>query len=62
IRESQANGIWAWDVEAKEMVLVISAVLAMLGDNPMQSELSCHIGMKGKFFCRNCWVKGQDVD
>lgn len=33
----------------------------MLGDNPMQSEIACHIGLKGKFFCRNCWVKGADV-
>lgn len=32
----------------------------MLGDNPMQSELSCHIGLHGKFFCRCCFVKGKD--
>ncbi|KAH7923808.1 hypothetical protein BV22DRAFT_1105892 [Leucogyrophana mollusca] len=62
LEDSQTNGIWAWDVDAKEMVLIIPAVLAMLGDNPMQSELACHIGLKGKFFCHNCWVKGQDVD
>lgn len=36
-------------------------VLALLGDNPMQSEFACHIGMRGKFFCRSCWVKGKDV-
>lgn len=36
-------------------------VLALLGDNPMQSEFACHIGLKGKFFCRACWVKGSDV-
>ncbi|KIJ57791.1 hypothetical protein HYDPIDRAFT_103839, partial [Hydnomerulius pinastri MD-312] len=62
LEDGQTNGIWAWDVEAKEMILVIPAVLAMLGDNPMQSELACHIGLKGKFFCRCCWVKGHDVD
>jgi hypothetical protein len=41
-----------------ELVLVIPSVLAMLGDNPMQSEFACHIGFRGKFFCRVCWVKG----
>lgn len=27
----------------------------------MQSEFACHIGLKGKFFCRACWVKGSDA-
>lgn len=36
-------------------------VLALLGDNPMQSEFACHIGLGGKFFCRACWVKGRDA-
>ncbi|KAI6044629.1 hypothetical protein EDC04DRAFT_2865842 [Pisolithus marmoratus] len=58
---AQMQGIWAWDVTAREMVLIFPAVLAMLGDNPMQSELACHIGLQGKFFCRNCWVKGADL-
>ncbi|KAI0782792.1 hypothetical protein C8Q75DRAFT_795782 [Abortiporus biennis] len=61
LESCQTNGIWAWDVVEKEMVLVIPAVLALLGDNPMQSEFACHIGLRGKFFCRNCWVKGNDA-
>ncbi|KAK6992364.1 hypothetical protein R3P38DRAFT_3226215 [Favolaschia claudopus] len=53
--------IWAWDCETKELVLLIPAVLALLGDNPMQSEFACHIGMRGKLFCRACWVKESDA-
>ncbi|KAI6037194.1 hypothetical protein BKA83DRAFT_4460283 [Pisolithus microcarpus] len=62
LKHVQMHGIWAWDVEAREMVLVILAVLAMLSDNPMQSELACHVGLQGKFFCHNCWVQGVGVE
>lgn len=27
----------------------------------MQSEFACHIGLRGKLFCRACWVKGTDA-
>ena len=43
-------------------MLVIPWVLALLGDNPMQSELACHRGLMAKIFCRVCWVKGFDYD
>lgn len=43
------------------MVLLIPSVLALLGDNPMQSELSCHVGMNGKHFCRVCLVCNPSV-
>jgi hypothetical protein len=36
-------------------------VLALLGDNRMQSEFACHISLKGELFCRACWVKGTDA-
>ncbi|KAJ7127459.1 hypothetical protein C8R43DRAFT_897443, partial [Mycena crocata] len=63
LEDCQKRGIWAWDAEYKELVLVIPSVLAMLGDNPMQSEFACHIGFAGKYFCRVCWVKGEpEVD
>ncbi|SJL16514.1 uncharacterized protein ARMOST_20040 [Armillaria ostoyae] len=62
LEEAQDNGIWAWDCHFNEAVLVIPMVLAMLGDNPMQSEFACHIGLRGKYFCRICWVKGKDAN
>jgi hypothetical protein len=61
LRKCQENGIWAWDCLENEPVLLIPMVLALLGDNPMQSEFACHIGLKGKLFCRACWVKGTDA-
>ncbi|KAJ7844241.1 hypothetical protein B0H14DRAFT_2585305 [Mycena olivaceomarginata] len=61
LEEAQKHGIWTWDVDLNEPVLVIPEVLALLGDNPMQSEFACHIGLRGKLFCRACWVKGTDA-
>ncbi|KAJ7340636.1 hypothetical protein DFH08DRAFT_915624 [Mycena albidolilacea] len=55
LEKAQGEGIWVWDVEFNEPVLVIPEVLALLGDNPMQSEFACHIGLCGKLFCRACW-------
>lgn len=61
--EYQTNGIDAYDCILKEEVLVLPAVLALLGDNPMQSELSCHIGLAARLFYRICWVStGRDED
>lgn len=34
-------------------------VLALLGDNPMQSELACHSGLAARLFCRICWVTSE---
>ncbi|KAJ7270338.1 hypothetical protein C8J57DRAFT_1435474 [Mycena rebaudengoi] len=62
LEDCQHRGIWAWDSCNNELVLVIPSVLAMLGDNPMQSEFACHIGFRGKYFCRVCWVKGVAED
>ncbi|OSX63035.1 hypothetical protein POSPLADRAFT_1033630 [Postia placenta MAD-698-R-SB12] len=47
LEDAQHNGIWAWDIHLKEMILVIPGVLALLGDNPMQSELACHVSLAG---------------
>jgi len=52
--------VWAFDIVHCQMVFVFPTILGLLGDNPMQSELACHIGIQGKFFCCVCWVKGKD--
>jgi hypothetical protein len=46
----------------QERVLVLPFIIALPADNPMQSELACHIGMKGKFFCWICTVGGNDKE
>ncbi|KAF7362836.1 hypothetical protein MVEN_00633400 [Mycena venus] len=38
LEKAQEEGIWVWDIELNEPVLVIPEVLALLGDNPMQSH------------------------
>jgi hypothetical protein len=60
-REAGQEGFWAWDCVLKELVLVFIVVLALLGDNPMQSEFCSHVGLRGKFFCQICLVKGKDA-
>ncbi|KAE9383725.1 hypothetical protein BT96DRAFT_1105543, partial [Gymnopus androsaceus JB14] len=62
LAKSQSEGIWAWDSQLNDLVLVIPSVLAMLGDNPMQSEFACHIGFRGRLFCRVCRVSGKAED
>ncbi|KAF8907460.1 hypothetical protein CPB85DRAFT_1526400 [Mucidula mucida] len=61
LEAAEKEGIWAWDCVENEPVLVLPVVLALLGDNPMQSEFACHIGLRGKLFCRICKVVGKDA-
>lgn len=62
IRSSYEEGIDVWDCEWAEDILTFVIPLADLGDNPMQSEMSCHIGLKGKCYCRCCMVRGKDKE
>ncbi|KIK60057.1 hypothetical protein GYMLUDRAFT_244835 [Collybiopsis luxurians FD-317 M1] len=62
LEKDETHGIWSYDFETKEMVLLIVSVLAMLGDNLMQSEFACHVGFMGKLFCHCCFVKGKDQE
>ncbi|KAG9096191.1 hypothetical protein FS749_008953 [Ceratobasidium sp. UAMH 11750] len=49
--EAAKEGVWAYSAAKQDTVLCIPWWLALEGDNPMQSELSSHVGMGGKFFC-----------
>ncbi|KAI0754107.1 hypothetical protein C8Q80DRAFT_346349 [Daedaleopsis nitida] len=62
LEHGQTEGFWAWDCLEQEMVLLIPSVLGILGDNPMQSEVACHVGLAGKLFCRVCRVQGHVED
>ncbi|KAJ7432037.1 hypothetical protein FB451DRAFT_984978, partial [Mycena latifolia] len=61
LKSAQKTGIEAYDCQFDEMVLLIPWIIAMLGDNPMQSEFASHIGLSGKCFCRVCHVRGADT-
>ncbi|KAH7917685.1 hypothetical protein BV22DRAFT_1025951, partial [Leucogyrophana mollusca] len=57
--ECQNDGVWAYDCVFNEKILVLPFILALLGDNPMQSEFACHAGLRANFFCRCCWVSSE---
>jgi hypothetical protein len=58
--EARKKGIVVYDCELQEIVMLIPWILAMAGDNPMQSEFASHIGLSGTCFCRVCNAKGSD--
>ncbi|KAF8885731.1 hypothetical protein CPB85DRAFT_1378115 [Mucidula mucida] len=59
---AEKAGVEAWDCHFEEEVLTIPWVVALLGNNPMQSEFACHIGLRGKLFCHVCRVMGKTQD
>ncbi|KAI9103929.1 hypothetical protein DFS34DRAFT_565448, partial [Phlyctochytrium arcticum] len=57
INNGLAKGISAIHGITKEEVLLIGGVICFVGDNPMQSDLGCHIGIqKAVKPCRHCDV------
>ncbi|KAI0264584.1 hypothetical protein BC834DRAFT_804009, partial [Gloeopeniophorella convolvens] len=52
------NGHLAFDCHLGEEVMFSIGVSSLPADNPMQSELSSHIGLGGNCFCRRCKVGG----
>ncbi|KAG8757406.1 hypothetical protein FRC12_010319 [Ceratobasidium sp. 428] len=57
---ARAHGVVAYDCVEGEEVVFVPWAYALQGDNPMQSELSSHIGMNGKFCCRACHAQKPD--
>lgn len=48
-------------MESQENVLLLPWLFGLEADNPMASEMSSHIGMKGTMYCRICEARGKDV-
>ncbi|KIJ47128.1 hypothetical protein M422DRAFT_249438 [Sphaerobolus stellatus SS14] len=58
IKATHNEPIIAWDSELKQEIMLVISVLHLPADNPMQSTLSSHIGLKGNCFCRKCHIGG----
>ncbi|KAJ7060399.1 hypothetical protein C8F01DRAFT_1292764 [Mycena amicta] len=61
IGETERDPIVVWDLQTREETVLELGVFAGASDNPMQSEVSDHIGSQGNFPCRKCEVGGNQV-
>lgn len=52
----------AYDCDIGEEVLFRILPHNFPADNPQQSETCSHIGLKGNFWCRRCYVGGTEVE
>lgn len=52
IRQSQKNGGLTYDCSLDTPVMFRLEVIHLPADNPMQSDLASHIGLKGNYLCR----------
>lgn len=62
IRQTHTEPIKVRDAETEDTACLNIYVNAGPSDNPMQSEISGHIGAKGNFFCRKCQAGGTGKD
>ncbi|TFY61280.1 hypothetical protein EVJ58_g4612 [Rhodofomes roseus] len=52
----------AYDCELGEEIMIRIEPLVFPADNPQQSELCSHIGLKGNSWCRKCMLGGTDAE
>ncbi|KAJ7616168.1 hypothetical protein DFH06DRAFT_1239316 [Mycena polygramma] len=62
IKETHTNPVKVRDAETRETTRFCIHGNAGPSDNPMQSEISGHIGPKGNYGCRKCEAGGCDKD
>jgi hypothetical protein len=55
---STEHGCVAYDCGQNEEIMFALGIFSLPADNPMQSELASHIGLKGNYFCHRCGVGG----
>ena len=54
--------ITVYDVQAHETAKVRIFIDTDRSDNPMQSEIACHIGSNGNYPCRRCEIGGSQKE
>ena len=58
IEETWKDPIVTVDAATGQLIRVRLCLISLAADNPMASEIGCHIGGKGNHYCRRCDVGG----
>lgn len=61
-RSTHTDPITVYDVQAHETAKVRIFIDTDRSDNPMQSEIACHIGSNGNYPCRRCEIGGSQKE